>query len=490
MKNVFKLMICLQLSISSIGQVGSIDPNFSLGSGFGPGVWEGKCEVIVQQEDGKLLIGGSYKEYNGVTSRYLTRLNLDGSIDNDFTADISEGWGNSVLAIAIQSDGKIVIGGEFTEVNGVVRNRIARLNADGTLDVSFDPASGFNLSVEKLAIQADGKILVAGGFTVYDYVWGGTQTNIDGFVRLNTSGTLDSSFDPQLAFPQVTDINYVQASTFVAQDNGKILAAGIYSNFGPEVSQNFIVRMNADGTRDESFDAGTHPGNSSDIYNGMVNELFVLPDGKIMVSGNYVGVVSGLDRLNSNGSLDETFLITPTINDHRSYPIAIQSDQKILAARVNFGPANEVFVLERYNTDGTLDSNFPPRIVNNDINDVIVQQDGNIVLVGYFNYNPTGIMRLIGDTPFNLLQEYNVEPISFQLFPNPTSHLVNIHCKEDRYKDGIEVFIYSSTGQLLTKTPFDSHTVTIDVSTLSSGVYTYKIISKDGFFQAGNLIIN
>jgi uncharacterized delta-60 repeat protein len=490
MRNLLKLLICIQLSVSSIAQVGSIDPNFNLGSGFGPGVWEGKCEVIVQQEDGKLLIGGSYKEYNGVTSRYLTRLNLDGSIDNDFTADISEGWGNSVLAIAIQTDGKIVIGGEFTEVNGVVRNRIARLNPDGSLDVSFDPASGFNLSVEKLAIQTDGKILVAGGFTVYDYVWGGTQTNIDGFVRLNTNGTLDSSFDPQLAFPQVTDINYVQASTFVAQENGKILAAGIYSNLGPELSQNFIVRMNADGTRDESFDAGTHPGNSSDIYNGMVNELFVLPDGKIMVSGNYVGVVSGLDRLNSDGSLDETFLITPTINDHRSYPIAVQSDQKILAARVNFGPANEVFVLERYNTDGTLDASFPSRLLNNDVNDVIVQQDGNVVLVGYFNYNPTGIMRLIGDTPFNILHENYTASIDFQVFPIPTSNVVYFQCKEESYKDGFKVLIYSSNGQILFQTPFDNHVLTIDLSALSTGFYTYKIVSMHEFFQTGTLIID
>ena len=111
------------------------------------------------QADGKILIGGGFTTIGGVTRNRIARLNADGTLDTGFNPNAERG----VYSIAVQADGKILIGGFFTTVGGVTRNRIARLNADGTLDTTFNPNA--NSYVNSIAMQADGKILIGGDFT-------------------------------------------------------------------------------------------------------------------------------------------------------------------------------------------------------------------------------------------------------------------------------------------------------------------------------------
>ena len=105
-------------------------------------------------------LGGAFNITINGTNRYgLARLNSDGSLDNTFNPDVGG------YPIALQPDGKVLIGGSFTTVNGTNRNRIARLNADGGLDTSFNPGTGADGLVRSIALQSDGNVLIGGDFT-------------------------------------------------------------------------------------------------------------------------------------------------------------------------------------------------------------------------------------------------------------------------------------------------------------------------------------
>jgi uncharacterized delta-60 repeat protein len=139
-----------------------------LETGFNPNVNLDLYEMAVQS-DGKILIGGSFTTVGGVTRNRIARLNSDGSLDTGFNPNVN----SNVEALAVQSDGKILIGGWFTAVGSpaTTRNYVARLNADGSLDTGFNPnASSIIRTVRE---QSDGKIIIGGGFTTV----GGTARN-------------------------------------------------------------------------------------------------------------------------------------------------------------------------------------------------------------------------------------------------------------------------------------------------------------------------
>ena len=118
----------------------------------------------------------------------LCLLAQDGSLD--FSFDPGTGANSTIQSISLQPDGKIIIGGYFTNFNGYERNYIARLNSDGTVDTSFEVGAGTNGPIFCIARQLDGKILIAGAFDTYD------NTSRHNIARLNVDGSLDISFDP------------------------------------------------------------------------------------------------------------------------------------------------------------------------------------------------------------------------------------------------------------------------------------------------------
>jgi uncharacterized delta-60 repeat protein len=138
--------------------------------------------------DGKLLLGGSFTNVNGFRRWKVARLQANGLLDATFSAPaISNGV---VFALAPQADGKVIIGGTFTEVGGVQRRRIARLNSDGSLDNSFDPGAGADAAVRALVLQLDGRVVAAGDFLTMN------NSNRTRVARLNIDGSVDPVFDP------------------------------------------------------------------------------------------------------------------------------------------------------------------------------------------------------------------------------------------------------------------------------------------------------
>ncbi|MBL9158645.1 MAG: hypothetical protein JNJ70_14290 [Verrucomicrobiales bacterium] len=217
---------------------------------------------VALQEDGKILIGGLFSTVQGQPRNRIARLNANGSLDTGFnpTAD------NAVYSIVVQPDGRILVAGNFTTIAGTTVNRVARLNANGTIDSGFDPGDGANGRVAALALQPDGKILLGGYFTQVD---GANHSRI---ARLAANGSLDTGFNTGSG----ANDNIL---TLALQTDGKILIGGLFTNFNG-TGLNRIARLNSNGDLDTAFDAGTGADDE-------VSALALQPDGNILIGGNF-----------------------------------------------------------------------------------------------------------------------------------------------------------------------------------------------------------
>ena len=219
---------------------------------------------ISVQTDGKFVIGGNFTTVGGLTRNYVARVNANGTVDTGFNPNANE----SIFGTVAQPDGKLIIGGAFVKVGGVTRNRIARLNANGTLDTGFNP--NVNERVWSMAVQADGKMVIGGEFTS---VGGVTRNRI---ARINPDGTLDQGFHPNLSD---------KILTMAVQTDGKIIIGGLFRTVDGVV-RNYILRLHPDGTLDRGF----NPHATSTVH-----MLVVQADGKIVCNGTF-STVDGVTR--------------------------------------------------------------------------------------------------------------------------------------------------------------------------------------------------
>lgn len=274
-----------------------LNPDGTLDATFNPGGVGGdnSCRAIILRPDGKIYVCGQFRSWNNVPRLRIARLNSDGTLDTGF--DPALGLDNAPFALAEQPDGGVVVVGLFTTANGLQRNGIARFLANGTVDPAFNPGTGFGFgagySVFAVGLQSTGKIVVGGAFSGYNGV---PKANL---VRLNTDGTLDTSF--------VTTANSnVRAITVLASD--KIYLGGQFNqlvNVTPFTRQR-VARLNADGTVDSAFNVT--PGTTSML----VRALLPLSNGQLYIAGSGGTVVAGqtrrlVARLTSTGTLDTTF---------------------------------------------------------------------------------------------------------------------------------------------------------------------------------------
>ena len=294
------------LSIVDNDGAGGVDFVFDPGVGFNSTVF-----ALAQQTNGQVLVAGAFTDFNGTARSRVARLNIDGSLDAGYNLGL--GPDNTVNAVALQTDGRLVIAGDFTSVGGVLRGRVARLLADGSLDTTFSSGTGANNSIFAAALQADGKVVVGGSFTNFN---GNVRTRI---ARLNTSGSLDTSFNPTNVNGTVNAIAIYRSGT----NSGKLLVGGSFTAFNG-VTVGRIIRLNPDGSRDATF-APLSGANST------IAALSIQPDGKIVIGGLFTSVNgtarSRLARLNDDGSLDGTFL--PVMNDS-VLAVAAQADGRVV----------------------------------------------------------------------------------------------------------------------------------------------------------------
>lgn len=355
------LFICYLFVTPAYCQPGSIDLTFNPGTGA-----NGDIFTSAIQSDGKILIAGDFTSYNGTARNYLARLNTDGSLDAAFNS--GNGPNQTIYKISLESNGKIIIAGTFTTYNFTPVNNILRLNSDGTIG-DLNPGMGPNSYIRSTAIQADGKIIVVGPFTTFN---GSARKDI---TRLNTNGTIDAGFNSGTA------TNNAGITNVSVQSDGKIIIGGSFTSYnGTPVNR--IARLNSDGTLDATF-TGTGANNT-------VLTSTVQPDGKIIIGGifnSYNGTAAySIARLNSDGTIDAGFTPGTTAINSVISTIALQSDGKIIIGgdfmSYNGTPINRI---ARLNIDGTLDAGFNPGTgANSSIQTITIQPDSKIIIGGYF----------------------------------------------------------------------------------------------------------
>lgn len=205
---------------------GSIDDSFNTGTGF-----NGKVYASYLQDDGKIILGGSFTSYNGINVGRLIRLNPDGSYDDSFNTSVGATSG-IVYDIALQSDDKIIIVGSFIKYTNTTVNRVARLLPNGTLDSSFLTGSGSGLNVTHALITSDHKIILTGNFTQFNNI------SAKRIIRLKENGTFDSDFNSGTGFND--DVNAIA----LCQD-GKMILGGDFTTYN-DITANRIICLNED----------------------------------------------------------------------------------------------------------------------------------------------------------------------------------------------------------------------------------------------------
>jgi len=271
---------------------GTADAGFGAGLGFNYDLLRQGVLVIAPAVDGSgdIYVGGEFTSYQGASRNGIVRLNADGSIDNGFA--VGSGFNNVVYSIVPVDDGSgdIYVGGAFTSYAGNARNRILRLNADGTIDAGFDVGSGFNSTVRSIALAADGSgdIYVGGDFAVYR---GNARSRI---ARANSDGSNDAGFSPGAGF------NALVRSVVAATDgSGDIYVGGGFTIFDGN-PQNRIARLNADGSIDNGFAVGSG-------FDAFLTDLAIATDGSgsLYACGNFQtyqsSPVNRIIRLDSSG---------------------------------------------------------------------------------------------------------------------------------------------------------------------------------------------
>ncbi|HWI56886.1 MAG TPA: MBG domain-containing protein, partial [Bacillota bacterium] len=384
---------------------GSLDISFDPTAGgqlIGPAQGKGRVKTLALQPDGKLLVGGDFVGLQGKARNNLARLQLDGSLDQSFSPGF--GTDGSVDDIAVQPDGRILIVGAFTRFNGELRSGIARLHPDGSLDASFHPAVG-GYPVACLALQSDGKILIGGSFT---NVCGASRRVL---ARLNPDGTLDAGFD---AAPAITSATPWVAA-LALQPDGKVLVAGQFAT----ALDRPLARLNPDGSLDASF-ATPQIRDTSTV--GWVNTLAIDPSGRILIGGHFLSVNGisrqGLARLSADGALDTTFLAGPLGGTQDIGKIVLQPDGKVLIGG-SFLAINGIIRhgLARLNADGTVDLSFDAADAVYEyasvlVNDLVLDSVGRVVVASglseYWARSPHPLCRL---NPNGALDTSFLEPV-------------------------------------------------------------------------------
>lgn len=440
---------------------GEYDCSYRPNTGF-----NGTALSICTQNDGKIIVGGSYQKYNGACNNNIVRLEPSGNLDPNFASYNLNSINGAINYTSVQSDGKIIVNGFFTEFNTIPSLWIVRLNSNGTLDTSF--SSGANSIIYTHAIQNDGKIIIGGGFTSYD----GTISNC--IARLNTDGSLDASLDAGTGAD-----GYIKATAI--QADGKIVIGGYFSNYNGFLRNN-IARINSNGTLDATFNVGV--GTNS---NGEVSSICIQDDGKIILAGtftSYNGIARNrIVRLNTNGTIDLSFDPGAGANNEIK-TIAIQNNNQIiiggLFTQYNGNTCN---YLARLNSDGTLDSIFNTSIgANNSVWASAIQSDGKVLIGGNFtscnNIGKNRIARLFSDS-INLLTAIKPQSNfgkSTIVYPIPSTGKFTI---KNENLTGKKLTLYNSLGQVICNMIVKSNVYELDISDAAKGVYILKITSAN-----------
>jgi uncharacterized delta-60 repeat protein len=371
---------CIQTGIDfTFVNSGGLTPNNSL-------------EKIVKLSDGNYIVVGSFTGYNSTIASGIIKINNNGIVDNTFTTN--SGFSSifsstfSPFDVAEQTDGKLVCAGQFEFYSGVSLNNICRLNSDGTLDTNYSVGSGFDGPVYRLGIQSDNKIICGGYFSGYN------GTSVYNICRLNTDGTLDSTFASWSGFDDfVFDLQVL--------NDDSIIVVGSFNYYNSFYYAPNIIKLHSDGNVDISFVQGTG-------FNGPALTVYVDSDENVFVAGNFnqyntYGTNNGIIKLNLSGDADSTFTSNIGAGCSYGYPIYMKEtlDNNLILSLFSGstfnGYANGGIV--KISKSGVFDPQFYANPgFNNTVVDIAIDENNKILCLGSFttfnNVIMNGIVKL------------------------------------------------------------------------------------------------
>ncbi|MBS1613267.1 MAG: delta-60 repeat domain-containing protein, partial [Bacteroidetes bacterium] len=364
---------------------GSLDTTFNSG-GAGPGAGPTNLSVykVGIVSGGRICITGAFPTYNGTPSSGIAILNPNGSPYSGF--DPGTGFGHAqAWDFVEQADKKIVVVGNFGYYNGVVTNRIARIDSTGARDTAFALGSGFNDLCRGVALLPDGSLLAGGRFSLYN-------TYAQAFLaKIKPDGSPAMDLFPRLGLNG-------QVYAIAKQSNGKTILVGNFTRFN-ERPVRFIVRLEADGSLDTAFGGGTGANNA-------IRALVVLPDDKILVAGQFSQYDGNTKRLvallEADGTLDNSYNMNLTGGGVAYCMAQVDGGKILVGGNFTLAAGNTRRGLLRLNADLTLDSPVLAGSTNYSVGSVVQQADGRIIFTGA----SAGLARL--DTLGNIDTSFHI----------------------------------------------------------------------------------
>jgi len=367
-----------EVETKSSGYIGGgrLDPAFK--PGLGANDW---IQSAILQPDGKIIVAGRFTEFNGRVRNRIARLNADGSVDDAFNP--GAGPDKDISYAVLQPDGKVLIAGPFDKFGDASRRGIARLNKDGSLDTSFDPGSGADKAGRRLLLQADGKIILAGFFTRFN------GENRNRLVRLLPDGSSDKEFNAS-GGPNDSVLALCQAS------DGRIWIGGEFTKVSGKDATHLAV-LSTNGTLIEGGRA-----------EGPVMELLASPDGKVMAGGNFNRIGDGeqknLAKLKTPVTLERSYKVSEGFDGMVRCLVSLPNGGVLAGGEFTTADGQPSRGLARLNANGGLNKTLVSQLGGNGtVRALLVQPDGGVIVAGDFTVpgssTPVRIARILGAAP-------------------------------------------------------------------------------------------
>ena len=430
---------------------------------------------IIVQPDGKILVSGVFSSVNGANYQGIVRLKPNGSIDETFNPVTFGPTGIGIETMVLQSDGRILIGGLFGTINGVSRTSVARLNSDGSLDPSFGVVfpDGFQGQIVYSILPLDNGQILIGGQVSFIWMENGLNVYRRSIVRLNSNGTHDRSF----GINNTGFSDTLGAVRAIVLNNNKIIIGGEFTRLNGDNTKLRLGSLNLDGTLDSSFNA---PANS------IVWSMAKQEDGRIVVGGSF-STISGVNRRGVarivNGSLDTSFNpgLGATIGGLRS--VITQPNGKVIIGGnfTSFDGANYTGIA-RLNTDGSPDISFKPVLMREGggvfVTALGLQPDGKVLIGGsFFSVNglpQASIARFYNKSSFDFDGDGKADQTVFRS-SNTIWYLLNS-------QSGFTAAQFGISTDKITPADFDGDGRT-DISVFRNGIW-YWLNSSNGSFNS------
>ncbi|MCB9250873.1 MAG: T9SS type A sorting domain-containing protein [Flavobacteriales bacterium] len=400
------LTLLLLFPISVFCQNPRLDTTFDIY----PGADAGINELIIQPDD-KVIVAGMFKNFKGKAAGRIIRMQPNGGIDSTWIRSAG-GADSDIRGMALQPDGKVLVGGIFSMYDGMTANRLVRLNSDGSIDTTFEVDSGPNNEVQGITAN-NNRAVIRGFFNTYQ------GTLVPSFAVIKMNGSLDNSFNlPSESFLFINDFHILS--------NDKLYLGGNFTTYNGQ-TVNRIVRLNQDGSIDTTFKTGSG-------LNGAVRRLFVQNNGDVLVAGTFTSYkgasVSGLIRLQPNGDRDTSLnAAVPSLATIDA--ITTDASGRIYMAGSDAGK----LFLKRLLPNGSEDTGFniSGTGFNGNITQLAHQSNNKLIVTGFFslyqNQQAERVARMFTDSTTASIETRYIKD-RIVLFPNPCTDMFSLNTNE------------------------------------------------------------